>query len=157
MSQPETHVIDNAHEQWVSFVLGEEQYAIGVMQVQEVLRPTEITPVAGSPDFVLGIINLRGNVVTVIDARKRFNLPPKEITDDSRIILVEKGAAIVGVLVDRVDQVLNIDNPDIDPTPAVHAEQRSKNVQGVSTRNEALVVIVDLDRLLPEDQLAEAV
>ena len=68
--------------QWVTYRLDEETYGINVMQVQEVLRYTEIAPVPGAPDYVLGIINLRGNVVTVIDTRSRFGLPPTDITDN---------------------------------------------------------------------------
>ena len=73
--------------QWVTYRLGEETYGINVMQVQEVLRYTEIAPVPGAPDYVLGIINLRGNVVTVIDTRARFGLPPTEITDNTLLVL----------------------------------------------------------------------
>lgn len=69
--------------QWVTFCLGDEKYGINVMQVQEVLRITEIAPVPGAPSYVLGIINLRGNVVTVIDTRNRFGLPSKEPDDAS--------------------------------------------------------------------------
>ena len=72
--------------QWVTFFLDNEKYGIKVMQVQEVLRMTEIAPVPGAPDYVLGIINLRGNVVTVIDSRKRFGLPDKEPDDATRIV-----------------------------------------------------------------------
>ena len=72
--------------QWVTFRLDNETYGINVMQVQEVLRHTEIAPVPGAPSYVLGIINLRGNVVTVIDTRQRFGLTPAPITDNTRIV-----------------------------------------------------------------------
>ena len=75
--------------QWVTFKLENEVYGVNVMQVQEVLRYTEIAPVPGAPDYVLGIINLRGNVVTVIDTRLKFGLMPAEITDNSRIIIID--------------------------------------------------------------------
>jgi purine-binding chemotaxis protein CheW len=75
--------------QGVTYRLDEETYGINVMQVQEVLRYTEIAPVPGAPNYVMGIINLRGNVVTVIDTRARFGLPPSEITDNSRIVIIE--------------------------------------------------------------------
>jgi len=84
--------------QWVTYRLGEETYGINVMQVQEVLRYTEIAPVPGAPDYVLGIINLRGNVVTVIDTRARFGLPPTEITDNTRIVIIESDEQVVGIL-----------------------------------------------------------
>ena len=138
-------------QQWVSFILGDETYAIDVMQVQEVLKPVEITPVAGSPDFVLGVINLRGNVVTVIDARSRFSLMPIETTSDTRIILVEAKDQVVGVLVDRVGEVLQVSQMQIESTPSVTSTEVSGNIQGVTTRDDALVEIVDLDKLLATD------
>ena len=75
--------------QWVTFRLDGETYGVNVMQVQEVLRYTVIAPVPGAPDYVLGIINLRGNVVTVIDTRKRFSLGEGDISDSTRIVIVE--------------------------------------------------------------------
>ena len=76
---------------WVTFRLGDETYGINVMQVQEVLRMTEIAPVPGAPSYVLGIVNLRGNVVTVIDTRNRFGLPPVDTDDATRIVIIETG------------------------------------------------------------------
>ncbi|PVV09748.1 MAG: chemotaxis protein CheW, partial [gamma proteobacterium symbiont of Ctena orbiculata] len=91
--------------QFVTFILMDEVYGINVMQVQEVLRITEIAPVPGAPSYVLGIINLRGNVVTVIDTRTRFGLPTKEVDDASRIIVIESEKQVVGILVDAVAEV----------------------------------------------------
>ena len=86
--------------QWVTFQLEEETYGINVMQVREVLRYSEIAPVPGAPDYVLGIINLRGNVVTVIDTRSRFGLMQGEITDNTRIIVIESERQVIGILVE---------------------------------------------------------
>ncbi|MEC8208594.1 MAG: chemotaxis protein CheW, partial [Pseudomonadota bacterium] len=83
--------------QWVTFHLGEETYGINVMQVQEVLRYSEIAPVPGAPGYVLGIINLRGNVVTVIDTRTRFGLQSAEVTDNSRIVIIEAEKQVIGI------------------------------------------------------------
>ena len=88
--------------QWVTYKLGEETYGINVMQVQEVLRHTEIAPVPGAPEYVLGIINLRGNVVTVIDTRSRFGLEPTDLTDNTRIVIIESDEQVVGILVDKI-------------------------------------------------------
>jgi purine-binding chemotaxis protein CheW len=142
-------------QQWVSFMLGDETYAIDVMKVQEVLKPVEITPVAGSPHYVLGVINLRGNVVTVIDARSRFNLMPIETTRATRIILVEAKEQVVGVLVDRVGEVLQVSKMQIESVPSVSSAEETGNIQGVTTRDDALVEIVDLDKLLAEDSSQE--
>ncbi|MEW8173340.1 MAG: chemotaxis protein CheW, partial [Candidatus Thiodiazotropha endolucinida] len=103
--------------QFVTFILMEEVYGINVMQVQEVLRITEIAPVPGAPSYVLGIINLRGNVVTVIDTRTRFGLPTKEVDDASRIIVIESEKQVVGILVDAVAEVVELRETDIDPAP----------------------------------------
>ena len=87
---------------WVTFRLADEIYGINVMQVQEVLRMTEIAPVPGAPGCVIGIINLRGNVVTVVDARELFGLVRNDSTDQTRIMIVEINKLIVGLLVDSV-------------------------------------------------------
>jgi purine-binding chemotaxis protein CheW len=113
--------------QWVTFRLDDETYGISVMQVQEVLRMT----VLGAPDYVLGIINLRGSVVTVIDTRKRFGLPPKEPDDSTRIVIIETEKHIVGVLADSVAEVVNLRASEIETAPSVGNEDSSKYVQGV--------------------------
>ena len=105
MNQSE-QVENNPITQWVTFRLEEERYGINVMQVQEVLRMTEIAPVPGAPDYVLGIINLRGNVVTVMDTRKRFGLMPTEPDDATRIVIIEADEQVVGILVDSVAEVI---------------------------------------------------
>jgi len=86
--------------QWLSFRLANEIYAINVMQVQEVLRVSEIAPVPGAPHYVLGIINLRGNVVTVVDTRLRLGLETSEVTDSTRIVIIEDARHVIGILVD---------------------------------------------------------
>ncbi|MFQ3237345.1 MAG: purine-binding chemotaxis protein CheW, partial [Paraglaciecola sp.] len=103
--------------QWVTYKLGEETFGINVMQVQEVLRHTEIAPVPGAPEYVLGIINLRGNVVTVIDTRARFGLKPTEINDNTRIVIIESEEQVVGILVDSVAEVVYLRSSEIDSAP----------------------------------------
>ena len=134
--------------QWVTFRLADEIYGIDVLQVQEVLRITEISPVPGAPDYVLGIINLRGNVVTVIDARSRFGLPPQETDDASRIIVVDAYEKVVGILVDNVSEVAYVSNSEIELAPNVGTEDSNKFVSGVSNRDGELLIMVDLARLI---------
>ncbi len=141
--------------QWVTFQLEEETYGINVMQVREVLRYTEIAPVPGAPDYVLGIINLRGNVVTVIDTRSRFGLMPGEITDNTRIIVIESERQVIGILVDSVAEVVYLRSSEIDTTPSVGTEESSKFIQGVSNRDGKLLILVDLNKLLSEEEWDE--
>lgn len=141
--------------QWVTFQLEEETYGINVMQVREVLRYTEIAPVPGAPDYVLGIINLRGNVVTVIDTRSRFGLMGGEITDNTRIIVIESERQVIGILVDSVAEVVYLRASEIDTTPSVGTDESSKFIQGVSNREGKLLILVDLNKLLSEDEWDE--
>ena len=141
--------------QWVTYRLGEETYGINVMQVQEVLRYTEIAPVPGAPDYVLGIINLRGNVVTVIDTRARFGLPPAEMTDNTRIVIIESDEQVVGILVDSVDEVVYLRSSEIDSAPNVGTEESAKFIQGVSNRDGELLILVDLNKLLSDEEWDE--
>ncbi|ENM3847839.1 chemotaxis protein CheW [Vibrio cholerae] len=138
--------------QWVTFQLEEETYGINVMQVREVLRYTEIAPVPGAPDYVLGIINLRGNVVTVIDTRSRFGLMQGEITDNSRIIVIESERQVIGILVDSVAEVVYLRSSEIDSTPSVGTDESSKFIQGVSNRDGKLLILVDLNKFLTDEE-----
>lgn len=141
--------------QWVTYCLGEETYGINVMQVQEVLRYTEIAPVPGAPDYVLGIINLRGNVVTVIDTRSRFGLPSADVTDNSRIVIIESEQQVVGILVDSVAEVVYLRSSEISSAPNVGTEESAKFIQGVSNRDGELLILVDLNKLLTDDEWNE--
>lgn len=141
--------------QWVTYKLGEETYGINVMQVQEVLRHTEIAPVPGAPDYVLGIINLRGNVVTVIDTRSRFGLPSSDISDNTRIVIIESDDQVVGILVDSVAEVVYLRSSEVDSAPNVGTEESAKFIQGVSNRDGQLLILVDLNKLLNDEEWSE--
>ncbi len=141
--------------QWVTFQLGDETYGINVMQVQEVLRVSEIAPVPGAPDYVIGIINLRGNVVTVVDTRSRFGLPYKEPDDLSRIVIIEASEHVIGILVDSVAEVVELRTDEIEAAPNVGNEESARYIQGVSSRNGKLLILVDLNKLLSDEEIAE--
>jgi len=141
--------------QWVTFHLDNETYGINVMQVQEVLRVTEIAPVPGAPDYVLGIINLRGNVVTVIDTRRRFGLPPREMDDMTRIVIIESEQQVVGIVVDSVAEVVELRMSEIESAPNVGRDESSRYIQGVASRDGLLLILVDLNKLLTEDEWSD--
>jgi len=141
--------------QWVTFKLDGETYGINVMQVQEVLRYTEISPVPGASYHVLGIINLRGNVVTVIDTRVRFGLSQGETCDSTRIVIIEAGKHVMGMLVDAVAEVVYLRQSEIDVPPNTGNEESAKYIQGVCNKNGELLILVDLDKILTEEEWAE--
>jgi len=141
--------------QLVTFKLADETYGINVMHVQEVLRISEIAPVPGAPAYVLGIINLRGNVVTVIDTRSRFGLPSAETDDSSRIVIIESEEMVVGILVDSVAEVVELNQSEIDSAPNVGNDESSRYIQGVANRESDLLIVVDLNKLLTEEEWSE--
>ncbi len=157
MNQPEhAHEANDPVVRWVTFHLDEETYGINVMQVQEVLRYTEIAPVPGAPAYVLGIINLRGNVVTVVDTRARFGLAPREVDDATRIVIIEvSNGQVVGILVDRVSEVVDLPMSAVEAAPNVGTDESARFIQGVASRDDRLLILVDLNKLLTEDEWNE--
>lgn len=156
MSQKDGEINDPVL-QWVTYRLADETYGINVMQVQEVLRITEIAPVPGAPSYILGIINLRGNVVTVIDTRSRFGLIAKDNNDDqSRIIIVEVNGNVIGMLVDSVTEVVYLHQSEIDSAPIVNNDESSRFIQGVCSREGQLLILVDVNKFLTEEEISES-
>ncbi|KZZ15513.1 chemotaxis protein CheW, partial [Oleiphilus sp. HI0079] len=129
--------------QYVTFRLDDETYGINVMQIQEVLRYSEIAPVPGAPHYVLGIINLRGNVVTVIDTRTRFGLAQSEVSDQTRIVVLELEGQVVGVLVDSVAEVVYLKESEIETAPNVGNDESARFIQGVCNKNGELIILVE--------------
>ncbi|MBB1125785.1 chemotaxis protein CheW [Thiospirillum jenense] len=137
---------------FVTFSLADETYAIDVLQVQEVLKLTEIAPVPGVPDYILGIINLRGDVVTVIDARRRMGLTEREPDDAARIVIIDVDNQNVGILVDAVAEVVQISPEDVDPAPAVGNDQSSRFILGVTSSEGGLTILISLEKLLSDEE-----
>lgn len=155
MANAAAEMTTDAVVQLVTFRLADETYGIDVMHVQEVLRVSEIAPVPGAPPFVLGIINVRGNVVTVIDARSRFGLATAEISDLSRIVIIESDDVVMGILVDSVAEVVELQLSEIDTAPAVGNEENSCYIQGVANHQSDLLIVVNLNKLLTGQEWSE--
>ncbi|MDH2435209.1 chemotaxis protein CheW [Pokkaliibacter plantistimulans] len=143
--------------QWATFNLAEETYAVDVMQVKEVLTYsfTEIAPVPGSAYFIQGILNLRGNVITVVDTRVLFGLPNTESTSNTRIVVMEFQDQVVGMVVDAVAEVIYLRQSQIERTPNVGTEESAKFIQGVSYHNDELIILLDLNRIIEENEHAK--
>jgi purine-binding chemotaxis protein CheW len=141
--------------QFVTFLLQDEVYGINVMQVQEVLRYSEVAPVPGAPSHVLGIINLRGNVVTVIDTRQCFGLMPEEVTDHTRIVIIEVDKQVIGILVDAVSEVVYLNQSEIEKAPNVGTDDSAKFIQGVCHKDGRLLILVELSKMMSDDEWSE--
>lgn len=146
---------NSEHRQCVTFRLDFEIYGINVMLVQEVLRVTDIAPVPGAPNYVIGIINLRGNVVTVIDTRMRFGLQSKEMDDSTRIVIIEAENQTVGIVVDSVSEVVDIYAHEIETAPNVGNDETARYIEGVVSRSDDLLILVDLNKLLSDDEWSD--
>lgn len=137
---------DSNYVRCVLFRLDNEFYGVNVQRVREVLRVSEIRPVPGAPSDVLGVINVRGVIVTILNTRSFFKLYGAEITDLSRIIIIEEGDLVLGLLVDEVEEVRDIADSRIDPIGAI-GEDSNRLIQGVVHYSEAnVIIIIDTDR-----------
>jgi purine-binding chemotaxis protein CheW len=141
--------------QWVTFQLENETYGVNVMVVKEVLKFQDIAPVPGAPDYVLGIINIRGTVISVINTRRRFGLQDREADDNTRIVIIEIGKHVVGILVDSVAEVVYLRRSQIESAPQINRDDSAKFIQGVYHRDNQLLILVELDKLLSEEELSE--
>lgn len=143
--------------QWVTFTLENETYGINVMQIQEVLRYTEIAPVPGSAHYILGIINLRGNVVTVVDGRQKLQLPDVENVAQSRIIIIEVYNQVLGLLADSVSEVIEIPEDKIEVTQQSSEDYNNSNyIFGVSQINDKLLILMDVEKLFIDELESES-
>lgn len=137
---------------WITFKLGSETYAIEVKRVREILRIDNIFPVPGSPDCVVGITNIRGNVVTVIDGRTRLNLPSAALTDAARMIVLENDNDVAAVIVDKVTDVVDLPVSAIENNPKMNVQDDSRYISGVISHEGGLIIIVNVDWFITDEQ-----
>jgi purine-binding chemotaxis protein CheW len=142
--------------QLVSFNLGAEEFGMDISAVQEIVRMPEITKVPRSPDFVEGVVNLRGKIIPVVDLRKRFRVSVTEPTKSTRIIVVTLVGRTVGMIVDAVSEVLRLDAASIEPTPEMVATQiDSSFLKGIAKLEGRLLILLDLNLVLHPEQAKE--
>lgn len=145
--------------QYLTFRLGGEVFALDVAKVREVLDLTAITKIPQTPDFMRGVINLRGSVVPVADLRLCFGMERGEDTKNSCIIVVEVqlggDAAVIGALADSVEEVLDLEPDQIEPPPRIGMQIRTDFILGMGKRDAQFLMILDIDRVFSEDQIGQ--
>lgn len=139
--------------QLVTFSIGEEEFGVNILKVQEINRTMEITKVPRAPAFVEGVINLRGKVIPIIDLRSRFGLASKPEDKDTRIIVIEINNVIVGFVVDAVSEVLRIPASTVEPPPPVVAGVESDYISAVGKLKDRLLIMLDLDKILTTEDI----
>ena len=142
--------------QLVVFQLGGEEFGVDIMQVQEIIRIPEATRIPQSPEYVKGVINLRGRIIVVINLDTRFGMQTKEIDDNSRIIIVEIGKNVVGMVVDSVSEVMRLGESKIETAPEIIASKvRADYIKGVGKLDDRLLILLDFEKVLNEDEMKQ--
>lgn len=142
--------------QLVTFRLGNEEYSLDILSVQEIIRHMDLTRVPRTPDFVDGVINLRGRVIPVIDLRKRFGLTTEDKTNDTRIIVVDVNDAnetVVGFKVDAVSEVLRLPSDRVEAPPSIVSDVNSDYIKGVGKIDGRLIILLDVERILSHKEM----
>ena len=141
--------------QLVTFRLGEEEFGVDIHALQEIIRMMTVTRVPKAPPFVEGVINLRGQVIPIVDLRARIGMPVEPHNKATRIIVVQLEKKTVGFVVDAVGEVKRIPSRVVEPPPPIVAGIESEYISGVGKLDEQLLILLDLDRLLSETERAQ--
>ena len=143
----------------VTFKIGNELYGIDIMEVREIVRLTEVTPIPNCPSFVDGVITLRGEIIPIVDLGKRFHFQPLEYTEEDEllrgIIIINAEDMIIGVMIDQVNRVVNISYDQIQPPPQVIAGIGAEYIQGVVKTENNLLIILNIKKLFSRYELLQ--
>jgi purine-binding chemotaxis protein CheW len=135
-------------EEFLSFRLGAEEYAIDILQVQEIRAHENVTRIANAPEFIKGVINLRGNIVPIVDLRVKFGLPEQGINTQTVVIVLNIAKRTVGVVVDGVSDVIAVSAADIKPAPELASGLDTRYIQGLASIGGQMMILVDIERLM---------
>lgn len=151
-----THNVDekkvaSISRRWLAFSLGSEDYALDISVIREILKPREITEIPRVPEFLLGIISLRGNIIPIFDLKRRLGLGVAMIDQDSRIIVCQEGDRLAGLLIDRITQVTSIQEERIEPPPAIFTGRDRALLDGVGRVQENVLILLNIANVLTID------
>jgi purine-binding chemotaxis protein CheW len=141
-------------QEYLTFTLGPEEYAVDILKVQEIRGYENPTTIANSPDFIKGVINLRGTIVPIVDMRIKFNVGAVEYTSFTVVIILNIAGRIVGIVVDSVSDVTMLRADQIRPAPEFAATVETKYINGLSTLGERMLIVVDIERLMISSEMA---
>jgi len=141
--------------QLVTFRLGTEEYGINIMQVQEIIRLPDIVWVPKTRSFMEGVINLREQVIPVVDLAKRLGVSSEGRTDDTRVVIANIQGNLVGLVVDSVSEVIRIRKEDIEPLPEIMTASNEKCLKGIAKLNDRLIILLDLENALSDDDILQ--
>jgi purine-binding chemotaxis protein CheW len=145
--EPEAQTVAN---QLISFAIGDDQYGVDIMAVREIKGWTAITPLPGQPEYVRGVLNLRGVIIPIVDLRCRFGQGQTEATPLHIVIVVQIEGKTVGLLGDRVLDIVSLDAAEVKPVPRIAQSQKLRFLSGLVTHEDAMIALIDLPNLLSE-------
>jgi len=154
MTTVATNEATSTEQQLVSFDLATESYGVDIGAVREIIRLQKITNVPRTPEFVEGVINLRGKVIPVVDLRKRFGLPVGDQSAENRIVVVDIGGQDIGVIVDAVNEVLRIFSDSVEPPSSVITTADPDYLMGIAKVDNKLLLLLDLESVLSAEERA---
>jgi purine-binding chemotaxis protein CheW len=143
--------VDATARRWLAFSLGSEDYALDISMIREILKPREITEIPRVPEFLLGIISLRGNIIPIFDLKRRLGLGVATIDQDSRIIVCQEGDRLAGLLIDRITQVTSIQEEGIEPPPAIFSGRDRALLDGVGRVQGNVLILLNVANVLTID------
>lgn len=153
MSENVAQQTPGAERRYLVFTLVDEQYAVPLLQVKEVLGVTDTTPVPYTPRHFRGIMNLRGQVISIIDLRLKFRMSQNEFGPETAVIILDLSPLSVGVIVDSVDSVLGLVEKDISPAPDVEITEKNDYIEGVARKDKKLILLLNIEKTLSVEDL----
>ena len=154
-SLKELEAAEGKLDQLISFAIGDDDYGVDIQTVKEVIRKRDITRLPKAPVFVKGVINLRGDVIPILDLREKFGMDRKEYNEMTRVIVVEIDGRSVGMVVDSVSHVLRINKDQIEPAPPNAGKVSEEYIRGVGKVGEKLIVLLNIQSILTTEQITE--
>ena len=144
-------------QQYLTFELADEQYGVDILAVQEIKGYMAVTRIPNTPDYLKGVLNLRGTIVPIVDLRLKFGMGPTEPTSFTVVVVVNVRERVMGMLVDAVSDVLEMAAKDIQSPPDLGSKVDISFISGIGSANERLVTLLDIDRVLSEEEVAQVV
>ncbi|MCP5005251.1 MAG: purine-binding chemotaxis protein CheW [Planctomycetes bacterium] len=138
---------------FLTFALNREEYGIEILKVREIIGVIDITPVPQTPDYMKGIINLRGKVIPIIDLRLKFSMPEEAHTQETCVIVVKINNAPIGVVVDNVSEVLDIKSEEVEDTPQFSHDIDTDFIMGLGKAKEKIIILLDIDKVLSSEEI----
>jgi len=135
-------------QQFLTFALGQEEYGVEILKIQEIKGFSAVTPLPNAPAYVKGVLNLRGTIVPIVDLRQKFGMPEEAYTTFTVIVVVRVQGQVMGFIVDAVSDVLTVTGAEIQPTPDLHGQVDTTFLTGLAKAGEKLIILLDIDKVL---------